>query len=57
LRYHDLTCGKLVRATYKAGRAVVAERYAQWVIVGSPEMRAGNGVAFRPREKGLSSSG
>ena len=47
-RFRDPVSGKWVRARYKAARTVIAARYAEWEIVGPPEIRAGAGAAFSP---------
>jgi hypothetical protein len=39
-RYRDPLTGKWVRARYLAERHVIAARYAQWEIIGPPEIRA-----------------
>jgi hypothetical protein len=39
-RYRDPLTGKWVRARYVAERHVIAERYAEWEILGPPEIRA-----------------
>ena len=51
-RYRDLRSGTWVRARYKATLAEIAERHAQWELVGSPEMRADDPVRmFNPSSK------
>jgi hypothetical protein len=44
---HELT-GKWVKARYVAERHVIAERYAEWEIVGPPELRGSVGGHFSP---------
>ena len=39
-RYRDPRTGKWIRGRYKATRAEIAARYAQWEILGVPETRA-----------------
>jgi hypothetical protein len=38
-RYRDPLTGKWVRARYVAERHVIAERYAEYEIIGEPEIR------------------
>ena len=38
-RYRDPVTGKWVRARYKAERHEIAARYAEWEIIGPPEIR------------------
>ena len=40
--------GKGVRALYVASRNVIAAHYAEWEIVGPPEVRASVGATFSP---------
>ena len=48
-RYRDELTGKWVRASYLAERHEIAERYKEWEITGSPEIRGDGGYSyFRP---------
>ena len=38
-RYRSTVSGKWVRARYVAERHVIAERFAEWEIIGPPEIR------------------
>jgi hypothetical protein len=38
-RYRDRLTGKWVKARYVAERHEIAARYAEWEIIGSPEIR------------------
>jgi hypothetical protein len=50
---HELT-GKWVKARYVAEPHVIAERYAEWEIIGPPEIRRSVGGHFNPwRPTGL----
>jgi len=51
-RFFDDVTRKWVRARYVAELHVIAERYAQWEITGSPEIRSRGSVAmFSPWSK------
>ena len=47
-RYRDAPTGKWIRARYVAELHVIAARYAQWEIIGPPEIRTGNATMFSP---------
>jgi len=47
-RFRDPVSGKWVRARYVAERHEIAARYAEWEIIGSPELRRPHGGAFSP---------
>ena len=47
-RFRDRVSGKWVRARYKAERHEIVARYAEWEIVGPPELRRPTGAAFSP---------
>ena len=47
-RARDPLTGKLYRARYKAERNEIAARYAEWEIIGPPEIRHPIGAAFSP---------
>jgi hypothetical protein len=47
-RYRDARTGKWVRARYKAEVHVIAERFAEWEIIGPAEQREANPVGFNP---------
>jgi hypothetical protein len=47
-RFRDPLTGKWVRARYVAERREIAARYAEWEIIGAPEIRARIGAAFSP---------
>ena len=47
-RYRDPVTGKWVRARYKATLDEIAQRHAQWEIVGAAESRSGNASMFQP---------
>ena len=47
-RFRDPLTGRWVRARYVAERHEIAERYAEWEIIGPPEVRARAGSAFSP---------
>lgn len=40
-RYRDLLTGKWVQARYLAERDEIAARYAEWELIGAPEIRQG----------------
>ena len=51
-RYRDARSGRWVRARYKATLTEIAERYAQWELVGSSELRSDEPVRmFNPSSK------
>jgi hypothetical protein len=45
-RFRDPVSGKWQRARYVAERHVITERYAEWEIIGPPELRGSVGTAF-----------
>ena len=50
-RFVDPVTGRWVRARYKAERHELVQRYAQWEIIGAPEIRrVGDGTSdtFNP---------
>ena len=47
-RFFDDVTKKWVRARYVAELHVIAERYAQWEIIGPPEIRIDVGGSFNP---------
>ena len=47
-RFRDRVSGKWVRARYKAERAEIATRHAEWELCGPPEIRARAGAGFSP---------
>ncbi len=47
-RFRDPVSGKWVRARYIAERDVIAVRYSEWEITGTPELRRSVGAAFNP---------
>jgi len=47
-RFRDPVTGKWVKARYKATRDEIAQRHAQWEIVGPAEVRAADAAMFRP---------
>jgi len=47
-RTRDPRTGKWYRARYKAELYEIAARYAEWEIVGPPEIRHPIGAAFSP---------
>jgi hypothetical protein len=47
-RFLDEVTKKWVRARHVAQLHVIAERYAQWQIIGSPEIRSGSATTFSP---------
>jgi hypothetical protein len=47
-RYRDPLTGKWIRARYKAEIDVIAERFAEWAIIGPAEFREANPVGFNP---------
>ena len=47
-RYKDARTGKWVKARYKAERAEIAARYAEWEITGPGEERRLIGGYFNP---------
>jgi hypothetical protein len=47
-RYRDPRSRKWVKARYRAERSEIAARYAEWEIIGEPEMRRPLGGAFTP---------
>jgi hypothetical protein len=48
LRYRDPLTGKRLRARYVAEGHEIAVRYAEWEIIGAPEIRTRVGAAFSP---------
>jgi hypothetical protein len=46
--YYDALRGRWVRARYKASRADIEKRYAQFRLEGEAEIRTGGGAGFRP---------
>ena len=47
-RYRDPRTGKWIMARYRAERHEIAARYAEWEIIGPPEVRARTGATFSP---------
>ena len=47
-RFCDPLTSKWVRARYVAERQEIAARYAEWEIIGAPEIRACIGAAYSP---------
>ena len=47
-RARDPLTGKWYRARYKAERHEIAARYAEWEIIGPPEIRQPTGASFNP---------
>jgi hypothetical protein len=47
-RYRDPLTDKGVRARYLAERHEIAARYAEWEIIGPPELRRPSSAAFSP---------
>jgi hypothetical protein len=47
-RPRDPLTGKWYRARYKAQQHEIAARYAEWEIIGPPEIRHPIGAAFSP---------
>src|SRR5437762_10900487 len=47
-RFFDDVTKKWTRARYVAELHVIAERYAQWEIIGPPEIRSGSPTMFTP---------
>ena len=47
-RYRDPLTGRWVRARYKAEIDVIAERFAEWEIIGAAEQREASPVGFNP---------
>jgi len=47
-RFFDDVTKKWTRARYVAELHVIAERYAQWEIIGPPEIRSGSATMFTP---------
>ena len=47
-RFRDPVSGKWVRARYVAERHELEARYAEWEIIGPPEIRTGASTAFSP---------
>ena len=45
-RYRDPLSGKWVRARYVAERRAIAARYAEWEIIGPPEIRTDSGDGY-----------
>ena len=47
-RFRDPVTGKWARARYRASLADIADRYADWELIGEPEYRTGDGQMFSP---------
>lgn len=47
-RFRDPISGKWIQARYAAERAQIEARYAEWEILGAPELRPRAGTAFSP---------
>jgi len=47
-RYRDPATGKWTRARYRASLDDIAERHADWELIGEPEYRSGDGAMFSP---------
>ena len=47
-RFYDPVRGRWIRARYVAERREIAERYAQWEIIGEPEVRRVSTDTFTP---------
>jgi len=47
-RYRDPLSGKWVKARYKAERSELIARYAEWEIIGEPEVRRPQKGTFSP---------
>ena len=47
-RARDPLTGKWYRARYRAQQHEIAARYAEWEIIGPPEIRHPIGAAFNP---------
>ena len=50
-RFFDPVRGRWVRARYLAERHEIEVRYAQWEIIGPPEIRGGYATMFNPWRK------
>jgi hypothetical protein len=51
-RFHDPVLHRWVKARYVAEYHEIAARYAEWEIVGPPEVRTRTGGAYSPRWRG-----
>ena len=47
-RFRDPVSGKWVKARYVAGRDELVARYAEWEIIGTPELGRPLGAMFTP---------
>jgi hypothetical protein len=50
-RYFDPVRKRWIRARYVAERHVIESSYAQWEIIGPPEIRSGDATMFSPWSK------